>query len=913
MRRDPVTAWGVWLLLKHAQVNNEAITFVLCILVVTYFLAGLEAERRKIPVATFKVLSPLYQTAHLLAFVILIRIYIHPLDEFLGGREWTDAMQLWGAADQLLLAVVYGLFTWARYQEAWAYVTIWLMMIGGGFIANMFSRGHGSSAATGAILAVMAVLAERRLNDWKQRSTIERHRRAIARLAWRLFRRPLLVAGWTASAGIIFLALIRNLILLGGGQIQQIWAAVGLLIITALYAISAYLFRQTRFVWLAVLVIFAPWTILTNLGWFTPFKPTLPDFAISWILLGWSLFLLNLRIERRVLPAYLMPSKTATQLLLPFSMLWAIANTAASLYTVGLSIALYAVSAWLNHRQAQSQSQEQVSSPLTITKFFYPALGLIPLWCVYWLDYLAPAARHEHFSLVLLPFGTLGLMAGQWLERVAPRPGLRRAYGLPAYLTGYVSLIVGTLLVAHLPGRLAWALLYAALLMVVSSRIFKSSLWLYPGTIFTALSLLIALKEAAAPVERQGWWLIGLAAIYLLIAWLLRRIGSISDSSVLIIMGFALIALGLPLSSLDQIGAIWGYAAAAFLYAISAFWLGQPLLLTPACVLIVIPYASLIQRSAIPAEYYGLSLFPGALAALSLGWALDLRLGARKNFPWDEPSAWAAELANRFLYWWALPLYALGLGLASAAPFFADVHKDLIALNFILLAALYGWAVYRFRLRFWLVLGIMSLHFALAFYLDTFRLWQNAEEAWLRFLPLTVVLLIAGLLIEKRLNEGTPLDEKRWFSGWSRPFYLFLVLDIFFAQIGSLGGTLAGAGISLTHALLLAVLASAWMSASASYLSLLLGAVALFEWRAAEHALPHQLPSSVGCAGFGLRRFGVWVHSPAATGSARRGRIGNKICCKTWLAFHLGNSSATLWPCCSPSLRWEWRRLWGSI
>ena len=82
-----VTAWGLWLLLRQAQVNNEIITIALCLLVATYFLAGLEAERRKIPVATFWFLAPLYNTAHLLALVILIRIYIHPLDEFLGGPD----------------------------------------------------------------------------------------------------------------------------------------------------------------------------------------------------------------------------------------------------------------------------------------------------------------------------------------------------------------------------------------------------------------------------------------------------------------------------------------------------------------------------------------------------------------------------------------------------------------------------------------------------------------------------------------------------------------------------------------------------------------------------------------------------------------------------------------------------------
>ena len=65
---------------------------------------------------------------------------------------------------------------------------------------------------------------------------------------------------------------------------------------------------------------------------------------------------------------------------------------------------------------------------------------------------------------------------------------------------------------------------------------------------------------------------------------------------------------------------MWGYGAAALLYAVCAFWLRQPLLLTPASALVVVPYAAMLQRSTIAPEFYGLSLFPGALLALLAGW-----------------------------------------------------------------------------------------------------------------------------------------------------------------------------------------------------------------------------------------------------------------------------------------------------
>lgn len=822
-----VTAAGVWEVLSEAEIDIEVKAFALCLLTAVYFLAGLEAERRQLPGANYTFLAPLYNTAHFLALVLVTRIYLLPLEDFIGASEWTKAEQLWSAGSQLLFGVTYGLFAWRRYQEFWGHIAAWLGMLGGGFVAAAYSQGHGSLAAKGAIIASIMVLAERGLNHLKDRESLTEHLRAFFRLAWDLYQRPLLFAGWTASVAVTLLALIRNLILLGGGRIQQTWAAAGLLIITALYAVSARLFQRARFVWFAVIVLFAPWTILTNLGWFTSFKPDLPDFGVSWTFLAWALFLVGLWVAARAPSAYARPLKTATHLLLPFSMLWAMADTPDSLWTVGLSIALYAASAWLTHRQAKQTDLP----PLAATKFLFPALGLLPLWSVYWLNFLRPDAPHEHYGLLLLTFGVLGLLAGLGLERLAPRPNLKRAYGLPAYLTAYLSLIVGTMLVAHLRTTLAWALLYDAVLMAVSAWLFRSSLWLYPASALPVLSLLIALNEAEIPAERQGWWLIGLAAVYLVSAWLLRRLKLTSYSSPLLAIGFAVIALGLPPSSLDRVGAMWGYGSAALMYAVCAFWLRQPLLLTPASALIVVPYAALIQQWNISPHYQGLSLLPGGALALLAGVLFDRRFGRLENLP----GKWFPRLVNRFLNDWSFPLYILGLGLASAAPFFAGSRAEFIALNFLVLAAFYGWAVYRFRSRFWLTAALFAVHLSLAYYLEYFDLWRVPSQGWLRFLPLTAALTAAGMLMGKRLNEGSPLREKM-LIGWSRPFYLFVFFDVFFSQLGGRHGSWESVWLSLGNMVIVAVLVSAWRSKGLAYIAALLGFVTLMQWRGAVEA-----------------------------------------------------------------------------
>jgi hypothetical protein len=878
------TGIGLWLLLVYFRVDREIVTFSLCLLTAAYFSAGLLYERTRSPQAGIRFLGPLYHVAHLAAFVVALRVAIRPLDDSIGGPEWTQAIQVWGAVDLLILAVYYGLFAWARYREVWAYFAAWLGMAGGMLLVFAYSHGQGSSATKGALVVVLFILAERalyalrmplaparlgeRFAAWAAAFARRLRLPAHARLAWGLFHRPLQFTGWVGSAGVIFvLALLRNLVWLGGGRIQQTWAAIGLLIITALYALSARMYRQARFAWFAALLVFIPWTILTNLDWFTAWNISLPGFGAGWVVLAWLLYLASLPLERRVPRAYVAPLRTVTHVLLPFSMLWAAADAQASLYTVGLSIGLYGVAAWQDHLRAR---KDEVLSPLSVTRFLYPAISLLPVWAVYWLDFLQPAARHEHYGLLILAFGVVGIAAGQGLERIAPRPGQVRAYGLPAYLTGYLALIAGTLLTAHIPGLLAMALLYDALLLAISAWIFRSAFWVFPSAGLGALSLLVALGESGIPVERRGWWLLGLAATYLGIAWLLRRCRLVSYGNAILAIGFVLIAASLPPSSQDQTGALWGYTGAALLYALSAIWLRQPLLLTPACALIVVPYAVEIDRLNIDPAWRGTALFPGAILALGLAWLLDRRLGDHGDFPWDHPSRWMSASAERLLHWWALPLYALGFGLATLAPIFNASHPGMAALDLGLLMLVYVWAIFRFRQRFWLLAATLAGHLAVGYLLERLGWWDfpwkaltgATGEAWLRYLPVTVVTLALAVFVEKYFKEGPPFRPGKLWPGWSRPLYLFFFFDLLLAQFNNFDGTLPSMTVTLIHAGLAGVLASLWLAPWQAYGALGLGAIALLQWREALHYSTTSLPIHFAALalGYGLLGFGYQLH-----------------------------------------------------
>ncbi|MBE7552137.1 MAG: hypothetical protein HS126_13795 [Anaerolineales bacterium] len=846
-----VTAWGYSVLLNQLQFSFDAVSFALTLLIAGYLMAGLTAEQRKSPIFTHQFFSPIYLVAHILAGVILWRIYLQPFSDLFLAVPWTEAMQLWGAASQFLLAVAYGLYAWGTYKERWGHLAIWLAVAAGGFMVITYSRGRGSSAAWVALMALVLVLAERGLRGtWLYgRSKSNDRQLAFFRLMWRLFQRPLLTAGWTVSAGAIGLALIRNLWLLGGGRIQQVWAVTGLLIVIGLYALSARLFRQTRFLWLAALLVFAPWTILTNLGWFTPYRPTGPGFALSWTVLAWLLFLTSLALHRLIPAKYILPLKSIAHVLLPFSLLWGIANVDTSRFTFGLAIGWYSLAAILDYRWLLKHPGDSFSA-LGKSKFLYPAFVLLPIWSVYLLAWLLPAARHEHYGLMLLVFGPLGLIAGQWLKRIAPKPEVTQSYALAAYLMGYGSMIVGTMLVAHDTPLLALALLFDALLLVISAWLFKSPLWVYAAAAIVPVSLVLALHEAGVAGSRQGWWLIGLASIYLALAWALRRVHLAGYGAAPLAIGFALIALGLPPSSQDQTGALWGYGGASLLYAISAFWLRQPLLLTPASALMIVPYSICLQESSLAPEYYGLALIPGAVAALALGWILDRYFGNRRDFPWSDPASWPVALASRFLEWWGLPLYVLGFGLAVASPFFTEFRAGLSALNFLLLMPVFGWAIYRFRLRFWLLALTLAGHFAVVYYLQELGWWQYPAWACYRFLPVTLITTVVALFIERWRNEGSPLSSNLIWQGWSRPLYIIMLFDIIFVQLFSLGEASVGAIVTLTHALIFVVLASVWLSAWLPYVSATFGTLALVQWLSALGGPIEGLP--VALAGLAL-------------------------------------------------------------
>ncbi|MCP4535317.1 MAG: hypothetical protein GY831_29360, partial [Delftia sp.] len=532
---------------------------------------------------------------------------------------------------------------------AWGHAAAWLGVIAGGLVASAYSQVRGSSAFKAALLSIIYIGAERTLYALR-----EQH--PLTRKAWPLYRKPLLVAGWAVSGGAVILALVRNMWFLGGGPERENWAIAGLLTIVGLYTASARLFRRPLFLWLAAPLLFAPWTLLTDRGWYLWETPPLSRYALAWAILAWALVLMGLLIDKLAGQQYGRPLRTTAHLLLPFALLWGAADPSTSSATCGLGLAFYILAAVTDHRRDRSG--------LAAARFLYPAALLLPVWAIYLLSWQGPWLPHAHFGLLMLAIAPLAFSIARRLRHIHP------ADALPFYLACYGCAIVGTTLVSYDRSLLVLALLWDAGLALLSTCLLREPLWIYPAAALLPTALVLALAEADFDLHRRGWGLIGLGAIYLTQSWILRRLGKSSYATPLMAAAYAIVTLGLPISSYDQTAAFWGYGLAALIYAISAVWLREPLLLTPAAGLCAVPYAIALDWIPwITPSGYGLALWPGIVVALTAAYLIDHYLDPPPAFPWGQPDRWFPEAARRLTDWWALPLYISGYvgALAAAA------------------------------------------------------------------------------------------------------------------------------------------------------------------------------------------------------------------------------------------------------
>ncbi|GIK57155.1 MAG: hypothetical protein HND44_20515 [Chloroflexi bacterium] len=766
-----------------------------------------------------------------------------------GQRAWYTTAHL-GAVTALLVGVVTGnqlMVGWLllplaafyltvawipRPHEALAFIGVWSGVAGVGLIVEAYSHGTGRSAALAALLAVGLVLTERGLH-W-----LMQQRGGQWRLVWGVYRRPFLYTGWLVSIGAIGLALVRNLVWLGGGVPQQTWSIVALLLLVGLYTLAARLYRQERFGWLAAVLILAPWTLLIGRGWYVWPPPRLEWYGLNWMVLVLALLAIAILLQWRLGPGWWSrPLLVVAHLLAPAALLWAYRDVSASVATVGLGLVFYGMAVWMD-----AHFREKTEPPSE--RFLYPLLFLLPLWASYLLVWGWPGVTVTAVGLLTLAFSLPLLAAARRLSGRIP------GYRLPFYIMAYGTAVVGTLLVAGDRPVLIGALLFDTALAVLSVWLFREPRWWYPGAVTFPLAGAFLLSELGVYQDyAAGWLFIGLSGLYLALAWLLVRRSLAVYAPPLLVMLFVWSIIGLILSDETRMGQFVGYGLAACIWAATAVWQRWPVVYHVAVAFTAISYLAALDLLGVRNEYVGLALWPGILAALALARWLDAHWGTEPDLIETEKmgrlhmiaTLWQSSGPFHFLQWWGWSLYVVAL-----AGVIASARLAITSAGWWLWVLAAGTAVctyylFRFRRQVWLLLAWGWLQLTWLAVIRWFGWNDMPGQVALAFLPMTVLTAVVALTLQRVGGESPCFLGSR--DGWSRPLYLLLLLNVAFGQALAVVAGGAGTAVTLTHVLLLAVLATVWLDNLLALVTLSLGVLALAQWMVWLHIpFPQSLP-----------------------------------------------------------------------
>ncbi|MCB8923880.1 MAG: hypothetical protein H6662_20060, partial [Ardenticatenaceae bacterium] len=835
------------LLLIWLEAEPAIFPVALAAITCAYFL--LPVRLSQLFAAPDRLTRPMYRMGKFMAMVATLFIFFAAFDYWNYGQQW-----LWVVAiAPLLLALGFAAYAWELRRVRWAHLSVWMATASGGVVVKLLSSGTGRSAVLVAALAIAYILLERRLHELVR----QKGAAPFFREAWLLYRRPLTTAGWALSLATIGAALLRNVGIIGT-RLSEFWAIVALLMITGLYAIAAPLYKKVPFVWFASLLFIAPWTLGTR--WL--FGDIALWHTASWLVCALVLLAAGGALAWRVgLGEWSWPPLLVAHGVALFALLAVLPDTAVGSVTLLLGSLFYVGATAVDH----------LFGPRPNARFLYPALGLLPLWAAYVLQWAAPAASWTAVGLLVLTFAWPLLIAGRRIRHWVA------AYQWPFYWAAYGTAVAATLLI--LPDRpvLVGVLLFDALLAAASAAIFRQPLWLYAAAALLPLALGVAEWEFG---WRDGWqmgWMLALTAwLYLGVSGLLHGRKLARYAIPLLVGVFVTAVLALPFSAFDRVGALVGFALVAGVLAWTAVWRRWPVVLSLATAVAIVPYAVAVDLLNVPFRDYGLAVWPGILAALLLArwldglWGIEPGADGRKfnaPFPWGDANAWAMALWLRLTRWWALPLYALAFGGAALSSLLAlQVGGWRWAAVLALGTAVYFYGLARFRLRGWLLLAWGWLELTALALIRWAGLADSPTQLALAFVPMTALTLFAALLVQEVRGEGAVVAkvDGRWtmkLGGWSRPLFLLFFATLGVAQVLALFPGDEGALATLLHGLLLAVLASFWQLPLLAYAALATGWLVLTQ---ALDVTSAGLPVAFAAlaVGYGLVSYGLLLAKP---------------------------------------------------
>ena len=783
--------------------------------------------------------EPVYQVALLLTGVAAL---------------WPVQVQESRTATFGALALLYGAAALLLQQRAWAYVSALLVLPAFALLLGWVGLEPPAVALAWALLPVAllaaAEVAARRSGEARRPLLAT----AIGLGAWRsLFASPLFLVGYAGGLAALWLCLGLYLAAPAAALVRSLdlRAIAALAALVAALAASAATRRTSFFLFLAAPLLLLPGPSAVGLYFRHFFERQLPEHQVALLLavLGVGYLGIALLVDRArghyAKPLYLVGYGLSLATML-FSSLDRGTNT----LVVGLSLMVYAASAWLVHAGrhpsylwlVERLSAEPASTAFLTGRglFVYLASWLFPVWLLLAMslwDPTLPVAGYGLALTLLAPgYVAAGLAAGRWL---------RPEYRHPFYIAGYALSGIGPLVATADTTLRALALAISIALYMVSARLFRRSAWVYLVALLTPLLLWQALDWLQVSSAYFGPGLVGLGLAYALAGLLLhhgrpsrmlRPIDGTVGSYALpfFATGYAASALGLALAANQESGlVVLGFALAALHYAWSAYALRQSLFTYPLAASAAVAYVVGLTMTPLEAQHYGLGLLPGIVAYLAA--AELLRRGPERSLTVAAQTPSTLHPAPFPLRpdSWATPFYLLVYAGAVVAPFLCQGDQGAWALAWWGTAAVLGASAALFRHPGWLYPAIGA---GLVAYLATaYALAPGLASAWALASLAGPAWVLAGVAYAVARRGLAPAVTWPWPAlgagralarPWAAPCLVGGGVALALGGLGAQTEPSAGLWTAAAVFVLLGALATAWQGEAEAGASLAFGAVA---------------------------------------------------------------------------------------
>ena len=841
-RHEVLAAWSVPIavLLTLAETSLDArwYSVVLGLLAVGYLLVGrlgLHLPRnRTIPYRTSDLFDePVYQVAFTLSVVAI---------------GWSSPSRPSLIAALLVVSLGYALAAHLLGQRVWAYLSTYLLPIA--FALTLDERAVGGETRPllwtilAGLLLTAAELVVRRTGEARRPfgETI------VGRGAWRSrFGAPLFSAGYAVGSWGLASAVAWHL---GAPVVVEMRAVstvvtLALLTLVVIATASAVTRRTSGFLYLATWLFFLPFNTLTEMA-FNRLGLALHEGAWAEVLGGLAVayLILALVVDRfgghYAKPFYLVSYSLSVAIMVLSSL-----DLAANVRMVGLSLIIYAASAWLVYRGRHPSHQWLVASlfhdpisPLfqaARAAFLYLVAWLFPFWLLLLLGLLFPSPDVAGAGLILSILAPLYVALGLGFRRI------QAEYRLPWYIAGYALAVAGPLVATPDPNLRIITLGISTALFAVSAYLFRRAAWTYLVALLLPVLLLLAFQRFGVPTRWNGLGLITLALADGAVGLTLhhgitrRLLMPIRDkigpyALPFFVIGYALNAIGLGLVVNQDRGLTTiGFALAALSYLGSAYvfrhgWFGYPLAATLAAT-----YVEALLLLPLAEPYRGLGLLPGLTACLVIGEVLRRKLDRRDGDSADPTDVVAGVRIGR----WSTPFYlALYLG-TLAVPSYSRSSQSIWTIAWWSIVAVYVASTIIFRRPGWLypaVLTSLVSYLATAYLLWPDLSWSHAIASLV--VPTWLLFWSAYAVARAKVrsgNESLPeLGVARALTHpWSAPLTHLGLGLLVLSTLGAVPNPSAGLVVALAYAGLTMVFAFVWPGQIEPWASLGFATIAL--------------------------------------------------------------------------------------